>query len=151
MASKSWIMHCQPVSFSGSLLYTRGPTDHAECVTQNLVGLFVVDIANVVERDEELEGVLGVGLAGATPDLLLDLVLALLPVTGEAEELVLVCPENRLVLPHVHAGQDVVQMDNGILGMVADHDEEAALLLLDAIADERGNPRVSVFFEKSTF
>jgi hypothetical protein len=97
-----------------------------------------------VKRKEQLEGVLGVGLAGAALDLLLDLVLALLPVAGEVEELVLVGPEHRLVLPYVHAGHDVVQVDDGLLGVVADHDEEAALLLLEAIADERGNPRVSV-------
>ncbi len=101
-----------------------------------------------MERDEELEGVLRVGLAGAALDLLLDLVFPLLPVTCEAEQLVLVCPENRLVLPHIHAGHDVVEVDNGILGAVADHDEEAALLLLEAIADEGRDPRVSGFVEK---
>jgi hypothetical protein len=93
-----------------------------------------------MERDKKLEGVFGIGLACASLDLLLDLVLALLPVTGEAEELVLVRPENRLVLPHVHARHDVVQMHNGILRVVADHDEEASLLLLEAIADEGGDP-----------
>jgi hypothetical protein len=43
-------------------------------------------------------------------------------------------------LPHVHARHDVVQMHNSILRVVADHDEEAALLLLEAIADESGDP-----------
>lgn len=38
-------------------------------------------------------------------------------------------------------------MDNGILGAVADDDEEASLLLLEAIADEGGDPGVSVLGE----
>lgn len=101
-----------------------------------------------MERDEEFEGILGVGLADASLDLLLDLVLALFPVAGEAEELVLVRPQDRLVLPHVHAGHDVVEVDNGILGAVADHNEEAALLLLEAIADKCGNARVSVILRR---
>ena len=37
-----------------------------------------------------------------------------------------------------------MKMDDDILGLVADNDEEASLLLLDAIADERRNARVSV-------
>jgi hypothetical protein len=37
-----------------------------------------------------------------------------------------------------------VEVDDDILGLVADDDEEASLLFLDAIADERRNARVSV-------
>ncbi len=47
-------------------------------------------------------------------------------------------------MPYVHAGHDIVKMDDDILGLVADNDEEASFLLLDAIADERRNARVSV-------
>ena len=58
---------------------------HAVCISQNLVGLLVVDVANVGERDEQLKRVLGVGFPNSALDLLFDLCLALLPVAGEAQ------------------------------------------------------------------
>ena len=62
---------------------------------------------------------------------------------GESEQLLLVGPQHRFVLPHVHAGHDVIEVNNGLLGVVANDDEEAALLRLEAIADERWNTRVA--------
>lgn len=38
----------------------------------------------------------------------------------------------------------MVQIDDDILSTIADHDEEGSLLLLEAIAEERGNARVAV-------
>jgi len=62
----------------------------------------------------------------------------------KANKLILVRPENRfVVLLHVHRRENMVQVHNGVLGPVANHDEEAALLLVESIADERGDPRVT--------
>lgn len=114
-------------------------TYHAVCITQDLFGLLIVDIADIVEGDEKLERILGIGLADPALDFLLDFVFAFLSVTCEAKEFVFVCPEHRFVLPYIHTRHDVVQMDDGIFGSVADHHEEAALLLLEAIANEGGD------------
>ena len=51
-----------------------------------------------MQRDEELEWIFCVRLSDASLDLLLDLVLPLLAMGCEVEELVLVCPQNGLVL-----------------------------------------------------
>jgi hypothetical protein len=51
-------------------------------------------------------------------------------VTGEAEQLVLVRPQNRLVQLDVDVQQDVVEVDDDVLLPVADDDEEASLLFL---------------------
>ncbi|KJR80875.1 uncharacterized protein SPSK_04850 [Sporothrix schenckii 1099-18] len=129
---------------------------HAVGVAENLVGLLVIDIANVMERDKQLKGVVGVGLANTALDLLLDLGLALLAVARKVEQLLLVGPEHRLVpgrdtgrggasAGDIHAGHDVVQVHDHVLCAVADDDEDAALLALDAIADERRDAGVDGF------
>ncbi|CRK36922.1 hypothetical protein BN1708_007250 [Verticillium longisporum] len=138
---------------------------HAKGVSENLLSLLVVDVADVVQGDEGFEGVHVVGLTDAALHLFLDLVLSLLSVTAlrpvstwspmglgcsgtgvprEVEELALVGPENRFVLLELHLRHDVVQVHDDVLAAVADHDEEASLLLLQAIADERGDARVSI-------
>lgn len=57
---------------------------HAVGVSENLLRLLVVNIADVLGRDEELEGVLVVDITDSTLDLLLDFLFSLLAVTGEA-------------------------------------------------------------------
>lgn len=64
--------------------------------------------------------------------------------TGEAEQLVLVGPEDRLVGLEVGGLKNVVQVDDDILLTVADDYEEAALVFLSSIADEGRNARVAV-------
>lgn len=56
---------------------------HPVGVSKDFLGLFVVDIADVCEGDEELERVLGVGFTNAALDLFLDLCFALLAVATE--------------------------------------------------------------------
>lgn len=56
---------------------------HPIGVSEDLLGLFIVDIADVRERDEELERVFGVGLTDAALDFLLDLGLTFLTVAAE--------------------------------------------------------------------
>jgi hypothetical protein len=51
-------------------------------------------------------------------------------VTGEAKQLVLVCPEDRFVQLDVDIQQDVVQVDDDILLAVTNDDEEASFLFL---------------------
>lgn len=48
----------------------------------------------------------------------------------EAQQILLVCPEHRLILPHVHTGHDVVEMDDDIFSTVSNHHNEASLFLL---------------------
>jgi len=103
---------------------------HSVSVSEDLLRLLVVNIADVRERDEEFEGVLGVGLSDAALDLLLDLGFALLAVTGEAEQLVLVGPENGFVLLRVGAAKNVVEVQDYIFASIADDDKEGPLLLL---------------------
>ena len=55
---------------------------YAVCVTENLLRLLVVNISNVLCRDEKFERIFGIDVANAALDLALDLLLALLPVTG---------------------------------------------------------------------
>jgi len=83
-------------------------TDHAVCVAQNFVGLLVVDIANVVERNEELKWVFRVDFSNSTLNLLLDFVLPLLPVTSKPKKLALICPQNGLILLRAHAGENMM-------------------------------------------
>jgi hypothetical protein len=85
---------------------------HAVCVTENLLRLLVVNISDVLCRDEKFERVFGIDVANAALDFALDLLLALLPVTGEAKQLVL------------------VQVDDDILLAVTNDDEEASFLFL---------------------
>lgn len=56
---------------------------HPVGVPKDLLGLFVVYIADVREGDEELERVFGVGFTDAALDLFLDLCFALLAVAAE--------------------------------------------------------------------
>lgn len=65
---------------------------------------------------------------------------------GEVQKLVLVSPQHRLVLLHVHARHDIVQVDDDILCVVSNDGNEASLLLLDAISNERRNARVSAIW-----
>lgn len=51
-------------------------------------------------------------------------------IPSKVQQLVLVRPENRLVLLDVDARHDVVQPHNHIFAVVADNDEEASLLFL---------------------
>jgi hypothetical protein len=69
---------------------------------------------------------------------------SLLAVTGEAQQLVLVGPEDRLVCLEVGSLKNVVQVDDDILLTVADDYEETALVFLSSIADEGRNARVAV-------
>jgi hypothetical protein len=55
-------------------------------------------------------------------------------VAGEAEQLVLIRPQNRLVQLDVDVQQDVVEVDDDVLLPVADDDEEAPLLFLWLLA-----------------
>jgi len=83
-------------------------TNHAICVTEDLVGFLIVDIADIVERDEELEWVFRVDLPYTALNLFLDLGFPLLSVAGEPKELVLVSPKDRFVLFRAHAREDMV-------------------------------------------
>ena len=103
---------------------------HAVCVTQNLFCFLVVDISDVLCRDEKFERIFGIDVANAALNLTLDLLLALLSVTREAKQLVLVCPEDRFVQLDVDVQQDVVQVDDDVLLAVTNDDEEASFLFL---------------------
>ena len=61
---------------------------------------------------------------------------------GEAQQLVFVSPQDRLVLLDIELGHDIVQAHDHIFGSVSDDDEEASLLLLQPILNERRNARV---------
>lgn len=62
----------------------------------------------------------------------------------ESKKLVLVRPEDRLVLLHIHTGHDVMQMHDDILGPISNHYDKASLLFLYSIANERGDARITV-------
>jgi hypothetical protein len=103
---------------------------YAVCVTENLLRLLIVNISNVLRRDEKFERIFGIDVANAALDLALDLLLALLSVTREAKQLVLVCPQDRFVQLDVDVQQDVVQVDDDVLLAVTNDDEEASFLFL---------------------
>ena len=65
-------------------------------------------------------------------------------VPGEAQQLFLVCPQHRLVLLDIETCHDMVQVHNHVLLPVAHHHEEAPLLLLQAIFDERRNALIPI-------
>lgn len=60
----------------------------------------------------------------------------------------LVRPQDRIVLIRSglrRLGHDIVQVHDNVLGLVSHHHEEASLLLLHSILDERLDARVSIF------
>jgi len=98
MASKSWRMHYLVSALVLNHQHlSEWQTYYAVCISQDFLRLLVIDIADVIERDEELERIFRVNLTSAALYLLLDLVLPLLSVARETKELVFVCPEDRLV------------------------------------------------------
>ena len=104
---------------------------HAVRVAQDAVRVLVVGIGDRVEREEDLEGIFEIRLSNSPFDLLPYLGLALLPVAREAQEVLLVGPQQLLVVLDVNARHDVVKVDDDIFGAVADDDDEAPLLLLE--------------------
>ena len=65
---------------------------HPVCVSQNLLGFLIVDVANLVESDEQLERILLVRFSDASLDFLLNFRFPLLPVASESQKILLVCP-----------------------------------------------------------
>jgi hypothetical protein len=56
----------------------------------------------------------------------------------------LIRPEHRFILLHVHTGHDIVQMNDDIFGSITNDHNEAPLLFLYSITYERGDARVTV-------
>ena len=61
---------------------------------------------------------------------------------SEAQQLVLVCPQNRLVELDVDIEKDVIKVDDHVFLSVSHDYEKAALLFLRSIADEGRDARV---------
>lgn len=118
-----------------------------------------------MQGNEELEWIFRVGFSDTASDFFLDFVLSLLSVTicirlirtpaepsglltpvylpCESQQLLLVCPQDGFVLLDIYHGHDIVKSDNHILGLVANHNEKASLLLLEPISNERADALVS--------
>lgn len=108
---------------------------HAVGVSENLLGLLVVGVTDVGDRDEQLEGILLVDLANATLDITLDLGLALLAVRAEAE-ILLVAPEDGGAGCDLGLRKEPVQVHDLVLALVAHQDEETSVLGLHIVLDE---------------
>lgn len=119
---------------------------HAVGVSENLLCLLVVGVPNVGDGNKELEGILLVDLTDATFDIPLDLGFALLAMTAEAE-LLLVAPEDRGAGGDLCLRQEPVQVHDLVFSLVADQDEEGAVLALDTILDERVDSTVDDLFD----
>jgi len=62
----------------------------------------------------------------------------------ESKKFVLVRPEDRFVMLHIHTRHDVMQMHDDILGPISNNHDKASLLFLYSIANERGDARITV-------
>jgi hypothetical protein len=62
----------------------------------------------------------------------------------ETEKLFLIRPKDRLVLLYINAGHNIVEMHNNIFSSISNNHEEASFLFLNTIANERGDPRISM-------
>lgn len=105
------------------------------------MALGVVGVPNVGGGDEELEGVVLVGIVEAALHLLLDLPHALLAVAAEAQ-LLLVAPQHRGTRLHGGLGQHVVKIDHLILTPIAHDDEHRAEFLLNSVLYEGPDARI---------
>lgn len=118
---------------------------HAVSVSENLLGLLVVSVTDVGDRDEQLKGILLVDFADATLDIALDLGLALLAVGAEAE-ILLVAPEDGGAGCDLSLGEEPVQVHDLVLALVAHQDEETSVLGLHIVLDEGVDARVNDLF-----
>ncbi|KAI3478562.1 hypothetical protein L1887_59470 [Cichorium endivia] len=109
--------------------------EHAVGLAEDLGRVLVVAVADVCEADKELEGIAFALLADAALDVVFDLLLALLAVGGEAEVL-LVAPEHVGTRLYARLGEEEVEVDHLVLALVADDDEEGAVVEGDIVADE---------------
>lgn len=103
---------------------------HAIGIAHDLICFLVVYIADVLGGDEEFKGIFSVRISDASFHFLLDLLLPLLAMTGEAKQLVLVGPQDVLAEFDVDIEEDVVEVDDDIFLSVTDDNEETAFAFL---------------------
>lgn len=118
-----------------------------------------------MERNEEFEWVAVIDFSNTSLDFLLYFLLALLSVAislqdsvskdvqlkeltqrilvpSKSKKLVLISPQNRLVMFNIGIRHDMVQIDNRVFRAIANHNEETSLLFLHAIANQRLDARI---------
>lgn len=101
-------------------------------------------ISDIRHRDKHLKRILLIHFPDSPLDFVLDLLLSLLPVTGESK-LLLVTPQH--VRPSTRPGlrEEVVQTDDLIPSMVTDDSEEGSLIVGDTQTDQVRDPLVELF------